>query len=63
LLVRCSSAGALVVDEQGPRLCEVLGGHVNPDVAEYDTGKVATIVDGDHRFHRASDEVKDSGPE
>ena len=41
----------------------IVGGHVNPDVAEYDTGKVATIIDGDHRFHRASDEVTHAGPE
>ena len=41
----------------------IVGGHVNPDVAEYDTGKVATIIDGDHRFHRASDEVEHAGPD
>ena len=41
----------------------IVGGHVNPDVAEYDTGKVATIIDGDHRSQRASDEVDHAGPE
>jgi uncharacterized cupin superfamily protein len=41
----------------------IIGSHVNPDVAEYDTGKVATIIDGDHRFHRVSDEVEHAGPE
>jgi uncharacterized cupin superfamily protein len=41
----------------------IVGGYVNPDVAEYDTGKVATIIDGDHRFHRASDEIEHAGPE
>ena len=41
----------------------IVAGHVNPDVAEYDTGKVATIIDGDHRFHRARDEVEHAGPE
>jgi hypothetical protein len=41
----------------------IVAGHVNPDVAEYDTGKVATIIDGEHRFHRASDEVEHAGPE
>lgn len=41
----------------------IVGGHVNPDVAKYDTGKVATIIGGDHRFHRASDEVTHAGPE
>ena len=41
----------------------IVAGHVNPDVAEYDTGKVATIIDGERRFHRASDEVEHAGPE
>jgi uncharacterized cupin superfamily protein len=42
----------------------IVSTNVSPDVAEYpDTGKVATIVDGDHRFHRAGDEVEHAGPE
>jgi hypothetical protein len=42
----------------------IVAAHANPDVAEYpETGKVATVVDGDHRFHRAGDEVEHAGPE
>jgi uncharacterized cupin superfamily protein len=38
--------------------------NANPDVAEYpETGKLAAIVDGEHRFHRAADAVEHSGPE
>jgi uncharacterized cupin superfamily protein len=42
----------------------IVSTNVSPDVAEYpDTGKVATIVDGAHRYHRAGDEVEHAGPE
>jgi len=42
----------------------IVAAHANPDVAEYpETGKVATIVDGVHRFHRAGDEVEHAGLE
>ena len=42
----------------------IVSAHANPDVAEYpETGKVATIVDGDHTFHRVADAVEHAGPE
>lgn len=35
-----------------------------PDVAEYpDTGEVAAIVHGKHRYHRVADAVEHAGPE
>jgi uncharacterized cupin superfamily protein len=38
--------------------------NASPDVAEYpDAGKVATIVDGAHTYHRAADAVEHAGPE
>ena len=42
----------------------IVSAHANPDVAEYpETGKVATIVDGRHTYHRAADAVEHAGPE
>ena len=42
----------------------IVSTNASPDVAEYpSSGKVATILDGDHRFHRAADEVEHAGPE
>jgi uncharacterized cupin superfamily protein len=42
----------------------LISAHADPDVAEYpDTGKVATILHGKHRFHRAGDETEHAGPE
>jgi uncharacterized cupin superfamily protein len=42
----------------------IVGAHASPDVAEYpDTGKIAAIVDGEHRFHRVADAVEHAGPE
>jgi len=42
----------------------IVSAHGDPDVAEYpETGKVATILDGEHRFHRAADEIEHAGPE
>lgn len=38
--------------------------NVDPDVAEYpDTGKVAIVAGGRHRFHRIADAVDNAGPE
>jgi uncharacterized cupin superfamily protein len=38
--------------------------NADPDVAEYpDTGKVAAIVEGQHRYHRVDDAVEHAGPE
>jgi uncharacterized cupin superfamily protein len=42
----------------------IVAAHANPDLAEYpETGKVAAIVDGEHRFHRVADAVEHAGPE
>jgi hypothetical protein len=42
----------------------IVSANANPDVAEYpETGKVATIVDGKHTYHRASDAVEHAGPD
>jgi uncharacterized cupin superfamily protein len=42
----------------------IVAAHADPDVAEYpDTGKVAAIVHGEHRYHRVADAVEHAGPE
>ena len=42
----------------------IVSAHANPDVAEYpETGKVSTIVDGAHTYHRVADAVEHAGPE
>lgn len=42
----------------------IVAAHADPDVAEYpETGKVATIVGGEHTFHRVADAVAHAGPE
>jgi uncharacterized cupin superfamily protein len=42
----------------------IVAAHAEPDVAEYpETGKVAAIVHGKHRFHRVGDAVDHAGPE
>ena len=58
--------GGHQVCNDGDEVARVLlvSAHANPDVAEYpETGKVATIVDGKHTYHRASDAVEHAGPE
>jgi uncharacterized cupin superfamily protein len=42
----------------------IVAANTSPDVAEYpETGKVAIVADGRHRFHRVSDAVENAGPE
>jgi uncharacterized cupin superfamily protein len=42
----------------------VVSSNVSPDVAEYpETGTIAAVVDGQHRFHRVADAVEHAGPE
>jgi uncharacterized cupin superfamily protein len=42
----------------------IVSTNADPDVAEYpDTGKVAAIVAGRHRYHRVNDAVEHAGPE
>ena len=42
----------------------IVAAHSDPDIAEYpETGKVAAIVKGEHRFHRVGDAVEHAGPE
>ena len=42
----------------------IVSTNASPDVAEYpSSGKVATILDGDHRYHRAADEVEHADSE
>jgi uncharacterized cupin superfamily protein len=42
----------------------IVSAHANPDVAEYpDTGKISTIVDGAHTYHRVADAAEHAGPD
>jgi uncharacterized cupin superfamily protein len=42
----------------------IVAANVSPDVAEYpETGKVAIVAGGRHRFHRTADAVENAGPE
>lgn len=42
----------------------IVAAHADPDVAVYpETGKVATVVAGEHTFHRVADAVEHAGPE
>jgi uncharacterized cupin superfamily protein len=42
----------------------IVSTNADPDVAEYpDTGKLAAIVGGQHRYHRLDDAVEHAGPE
>jgi uncharacterized cupin superfamily protein len=51
-------------DSQSPARVLLVSTNANPDVAEYpETGKLAAVVDGEHRFHRVRDAVEHSGPE
>ena len=51
-------------DSDGVARVLIVSAHANPDVAEYpETGKVATIVDGNHTYHRVADAVEHAGPE
>ena len=58
--------GAHQIRNDGDAVARVLlvSTNASPDVAEYpDTGKVATIIDGKHTYHRTSDSVEHAGPE
>ena len=42
----------------------IVAAHADPDVAEYpETGKLAAIVAGEHRFHRSANAVEHAGPD
>ncbi len=41
----------------------IVSTNASPDVAEYDSGKLAAIVDGDMRVFRLGDAVEHAGPE
>jgi uncharacterized cupin superfamily protein len=59
-------AGAHQIRNDGDAAARVLlvAANADPDVAEYpDTGKVAIVIGGRHRFHRVEDEVEHAGPE
>ena len=59
-------AGGHQIRNDGSETARVLiiAASANPDVAEYpDTGKIAAVVDGEHRFHRVADAVEHAGPE
>ena len=50
-------------DDDAPARVLIVAAHASPDVAEYpETGKVALVVDGQHRFHRVADAVEHAGP-
>jgi uncharacterized cupin superfamily protein len=62
----CGPEGGHQIRNDSDRVARVIivSAHSNPDVAEYpETGKVATIVDGEHTFHRTTDAVEHAGPE
>lgn len=59
-------AGGHQVRNDGDSVARVLivAAHADPDVAEYpETGKIAAVVHGEHRFHRTADAVEHAGPE
>ena len=42
----------------------IVAAHAEPDVVEYpETGTIAAVVNGEHRFHRTTDAVEHAGPE
>ncbi len=42
----------------------IVAARADPDLAEYpETGKIAAIVGGEHRFHRSEDAVSHAGLE
>lgn len=62
----CGPGGGHQIRNDGEATARVLivAAHADPDVAEYpETGEVATIVGGNHRFQRAGDEIEHAGPE
>lgn len=51
-------------DGDSPVRVLIVAAHADPDVAEYpETGKLAAIVAGQHRYHRVADAVEHAGPE
>ena len=51
-------------DGDSPARVLIVSASADPDVAEYpDTGKLAVVVGGQHRFHRTGDAVEHAGPE
>jgi len=50
-------------DGEETALVLIVSTNASPDVAEYDSGKLAAIVDGTHRFFRLGDAVEHAGPE
>ena len=51
-------------DGDSPARVLIVSANADPDVAEYpDTGKLAVVVAGQHRFHRTADAVEHAGPE
>ena len=51
-------------DGDSPARVLIVSANADPDVAEYpDTGKLAVVVGGQHRFHRTADAVEHAGPE
>ena len=51
-------------DGDSPARVLIVSASADPDVAEYpDTGKLAVVVGGQHRFHRTGDPVEHAGPE
>ena len=51
-------------DGDEPARVLIVSTNAEPDVAEYpETGKLAAIVAGEHRYHRTGDAVEHAGPE
>jgi uncharacterized cupin superfamily protein len=51
-------------DGDSPARVLIVAAHAEPDVAEYpETGKVAAVVQGEHRFHRVAEAAEHAGPE
>jgi uncharacterized cupin superfamily protein len=47
----------------GPARVLIVSTNADPDVAEYDSGKLGVWIGGDGRFFRLEDAVEHSGPE
>jgi uncharacterized cupin superfamily protein len=61
----CGPEGGHQIRNDGDEVARVLivSTNANPDVAEYDSGKLAAIVDGKLRVFRLADAVEHAGPD
>jgi uncharacterized cupin superfamily protein len=50
-------------DSDAPARVLLVSTNADPDVSEYDSGKVGIFIDGNGRFFRLEDAVEHGGPE